>query len=123
MKIVIEFETEEDLEAFCEHLDEREDLNYMSYQVIDDEDAIGFIYDVARNQKGGSECEADYVRVELFKEKDTAGYPARKFRVTVEVSSISGAGTEIMRMAGNLPQVGNFVDGWFDPETKKFTAK
>ncbi len=38
MKIVIEFETEEDLEAFCEHLDEREDLNYMSYQVINDEE-------------------------------------------------------------------------------------
>lgn len=92
-------------------------------QLIDDEDAIGFIYDVARNQKVGSECEADYVRIDGFKEKAEGGYPARKFRVTVEVSSISGAGTEIMRMAGNLHQVGNFVDGWFDTETKTFTPK
>ena len=92
-------------------------------QLIDDEAAINFIYDVARNQKAGSEAESDYVRVELFKEKDTKGYPARKFRVTVEVSSISGAGTEIMTVAGNLHQVGNFVDGYFDTETKAFTPK
>ena len=32
-RIIIDFETEEDLEAFCEHLDEREDLNYTSYEV------------------------------------------------------------------------------------------
>ena len=92
-------------------------------QLIDDEAAINFIYDVARNQKAGSEAEADYVRVDLFKSKDTKGYPARKFRVTVEVSSISGAGTEIMTIAGNLHQVGNFVDGYFDIETKTFTPK
>lgn len=92
-------------------------------QLIDDEKAIAFIYDVARNQKTGAEAEAEYVRAELFKQQETGGYPARKFRVAVEVSSISGAGTEIVRVAGNLHQVGNFVDGYFNVETKTFTAK
>lgn len=92
-------------------------------QLIDDEEAINFIYDVARNQKTGTEAETDYVRAELNREKESGGYPARKFRVAVEVSSISGAGTEIMTVAGNLHQVGNFVDGYFDTETKTFTPK
>lgn len=90
-------------------------------QLIDDEKAIAFIYDVARNQKTGAEAEADYVRAELFKTKETGGYPARKFRVAVEVSSVSGAGTEIVRVAGNLHQVGNFTDGYFDVESRTFT--
>lgn len=92
-------------------------------QFIDEEAAINFIYDVARNQKTGTEAETDYVRAELNKTKETGGYPARKFRVAVEVSSISGAGTEIMTIAGNLHQVGNFVDGYFDTESKTFTPK
>lgn len=92
-------------------------------QLIDDEKAIAFIYDVARNQKTGAEAEADYVRAEIFKAKEDSGYPARKFRVAVEVSSISGAGTEIMRVAGNLHQVGNFTDGTFNVETRTFTPK
>lgn len=92
-------------------------------QLIDDEDALKFIYNVARNQLTGSEAETDYVRVELFEEKETQGYPARKFRVAIEVSAISGAGTEVVGVSGNLHQVGNFVDGYFDVESKAFTAK
>lgn len=93
-------------------------------QLISDEAAIAFIYDIARNQKTGADAETDYVRVELF-ESDEAEttFPARKFRVAIEVSSISGEGTSIVKMAGNLHQVGNFVDGTFDTAAKTFTPK
>lgn len=90
-------------------------------QLISEEEAIDFIYDVARNQKTGSDAETDYVRVDLFKDQSGGAYPARKFKVAVEVTGITGAGTEIVRVAGNLHQVGNFVDGTFDTASKTFT--
>lgn len=89
---------------------------------ISDEAAIKFIYDVARNQKTGKEAETDYVRVDLYESVTDGAYPARKFRVAVEVTGITGAGTEIMRIAGNLHQVGDFVEGTFDTGSKTFTA-
>lgn len=89
---------------------------------ISDEAAIKFIYDVARNQKTGQDAETDYVRVDLYESATGDAYPARKFRVAVEVTGITGAGTEIMRIAGSLHQVGDFVEGTFDTGTKKFTA-
>ena len=91
---------------------------------ISDEAAIKKIYDIARNQKTGADAECDYVRVELFDGDENAStFPARKFRVAVEVTGITGAGTEIVKVAGNLHQVGNFTDGTFDVETKTFTPK
>ena len=91
-------------------------------QLIADDGAIKFIYDIARNQKTGSDAETDYVRVELFETAAEGAYPARKFRVAVEVTGVSGAGTEIVKVAGNLHQVGNFQEGTFNPATKTFTA-
>lgn len=91
-------------------------------QFIADDDAIKFIYDVARNQKTGADAETDYVRVDLFEDAVSGAYPARKFRVAVEVTGITGQGTEIMKVAGNLHQVGDFVEGTFNPSTKAFTA-
>ena len=91
---------------------------------ISDEAAIKKIYDIARNQLTGDDAECDYVRVDLFDgEEDATSFPARKFRVAVEVTSISGAGTEIVKVAGNLHQVGNFAEGTFDTQTKTFTPK
>ena len=90
-------------------------------QLIADDEAIKFIYDIARNQKTGGEAEAEYVRVEVFDNESGTSYPARKFRVAVEVTGITGAATEIMRVAGTLHQVGNFVDGTFDIQSKTFT--
>lgn len=93
-------------------------------QLISDEVAIKQIYDIARNQKVGSDAEAFYVRVELFDgEEGASAYPARRFKVAVEVSNINGAGTEIMKVTGTLHQVGNFEDGTFDIKTKTFTPK
>lgn len=90
-------------------------------QFISDDDAIKFIYDVARNQKTGAEAETDYVRVDVY-DGDGDSFPARKFRVAIEVTGITGAATEIVRVAGNLHQVGNFEEGTFNIEAKTFTA-
>ncbi len=92
-------------------------------QLISDDAAVKYIYEIARNQKVGVEAETDYVRVDLFEKAVDGAYPARKFRVAVEVSGTTGAGTDIMKVAGNLHQVGNFTEGTFNPETKVFTPK
>lgn len=92
-------------------------------QFISDDAAIKYIHDIGRNQKTGADAETDYVRVDLYEQPVDGAYPARKFRVAVEVSSSSGAGTEIMKTAGNLHQVGDFTEGMFNPTTKTFTPK
>lgn len=48
-------------------------------------------------------------------------FKARKFRVSIEVSSTEGEGGSIVKMSGNLNAVGDFVDGTFDTSTKTFT--
>jgi hypothetical protein len=91
--------------------------------LIKSDKAIQALYDIGRNQKQGADAEMDYVRVELFRELDTPvenKHPARKFRVAVEVSNISGAGAQIVHVAGNLNNVGSFIDGVFDISTKSF---
>ena len=87
--------------------------------------AIRKLYDISRNQKTGSDAEVDYVRVDLYdgEGENATTFPARKFRVAVEVSGTTGGGTEMVRVAGNLHQVGNFVDGTFDTASKTFTPK
>ena len=86
-----------------------------------DNDVSEFIRDVAEEQKIG--VETDYVRVRLYQpiaSKENTFY-ARKFRVSVEVSSITGAGGEIVSQEGNLNQVGDVVIGEFNTATKTFT--
>lgn len=92
--------------------------------LISDEEAVMAIYDIGRNQKTGEDAELEYVRVELFKPvgDGTNVFEARKFKVAVEVSSITGEGGGIMKMTGNLNGVGDFVSGTFDTTTKTFTA-
>ena len=92
-------------------------------QLIKEEAAIDKIYNVARNQLTGAEAETDYVRVDTFGTETEGAYPARKFRVAIEVSGVTGAGTEVVKVAGNLHQIGNFVEGTFNTATKTFTAK
>lgn len=92
-------------------------------QLISDEAAIEKIYNIARNQKTGTDAECDYVRVDLWDAPESgSAYPARKFKVCVEVTGITGAGTEVVKVAGNLHQVGDFIPGTFDTATKAFTA-
>lgn len=92
--------------------------------LISDEAAVKFLYDVGRNQKTGEDAETDYIRIDEFDTATTGtSYPARKFRVAVEVTNIAGEGTQIVKVSGNLHQVGDFIDGTFDTSTKKFTPK
>lgn len=94
-----------------------------STDLMKDQRTVMAIYDIARNQKVGGEAELDYVRVELFEPvsgKDNT-FKARKFRVSVEVSSIKGSGAEIIKIDGNFNNVGSFIDGEFSTTTKTFT--
>ena len=92
--------------------------------LIASEKAIMYLYDVGRNQETGADSETDYVRVELFNpvsEKENT-FKARKFHVAIEVASFAGAGGETVKVTGNLNNVGSFVDGEFNTQTKTFTA-
>ena len=92
--------------------------------LIESEQAVMALYNVGRNQLQGGMAEFEYCRVEVFLPVTPAVdgvHPARKFRVAVEVSGITGAGAEVIHVAGNLNNVGDFVDGQFDINTKTFT--
>lgn len=93
-----------------------------SAQQIADDAAIMFIHEIARNQKTGGEAETDYVRVELYREPTGTAYPARRFRVAVEVSREGGEGAGLVNLSGSLHQVGALEDGLFDVETRTFSA-
>ena len=86
-----------------------------------DNDVSEFIRDIAEEQQIG--VETDFIRVRLYQpiaSKENTFY-ARKFRVSVEVSSITGAGGEIISQEGNLNQIGDVVIGEFNTQTKTFT--
>lgn len=87
---------------------------------IKEEKAINDIYKIARNHALGSDAERDYLRVELWNPGEAENtFEARKFRVAVAVSEISGENK--MSMSGNLNAVGDPVFGTFNTTTKTFT--
>ena len=92
-------------------------------ELIVEEEAANKIYDIARNQNIGTEAELEYVRVELFRpcESEQDEYAARKFKVSVEVSNITGEGASALKLSGSLKVVGDFVDGSFNTTTRVFT--
>lgn len=90
--------------------------------LMSDEEPVMALYDVGRNQLTGADAEMDYVRVELFREATEGAYPARKFKVAVQVDSIEGEGGSNIKVTGSLQAVGDFVDGTFNVQTKTFTA-
>lgn len=77
---------------------------------------------IARDRKVGADAELYYIRADLYKAAVESKYPARRFKVAVEVTSIEGAGTEIVHIKGNLHQVGDATEGDFNPTTLAFTA-
>lgn len=92
--------------------------------LIKSEAAVMALYDIGRNQKTGADAELDYVRVELFEPitgKDNT-FKARRFRVAVEVSGLAGSGGETIKVTGNLNNVGTYIDGEFNTQTRTFTA-
>jgi len=85
------------------------------------EEAVMKIYEVGRNQKQAGQAETDYVRVEVFMPGGEPDYhPARKFRVSIQTDDISGEGTQMMELTGNLNGIGDFVPGVFNIVTKVF---
>ena len=87
------------------------------------EEAVMALYNIGRNQLTGAQAQLDYLRVELFEpvESKENTFKARKFKVSVEVATIAGAGGETVKVTGNLHNVGSFVDGEFNTQTKTFT--
>lgn len=86
------------------------------------EKTIEFIRDIAEEQKIGAET--DYYRVRLYQPivgKDDTFY-ARKFRVSIEISSIKGNGGEQMSIDGNFNSVADVIIGEFNTKTKIFTV-
>lgn len=84
------------------------------------------LYEVGRNHYTGAQAMFNYVRVDLFDDtgKDsTKGYPARKFVVTCIPDSTEGAGGDYIATTGTLKAVGDFVEGYFNVQTKAFSAK
>ncbi len=88
---------------------------------IMEEKAIDALYMVGRNHYIGADAEFEYVRVELWNKAATAeaGFEARRFIVSAEISSLSGENK--MTMSGNLNAVGDPVLGTFNTTTKTFT--
>lgn len=91
-------------------------------KLITGEEAIDFIFDIARGQLTGSDAETEYCRVELLGGSADSARPARKFKVAIEVSGMPGPAGGAMRVTGNLRQIGDLVDGTFNVTTPAFTA-
>ena len=91
-------------------------------ELILEEAATAKIYDISRNQKVGTDAETEYVRVELFKPTDGENtYEARRFKVSVEVSDLTGEGASAVKISGSLKVLGDFTDGTFNTQTRVFT--
>ncbi len=90
--------------------------------LIASQEAVMALYNIGRNQKTGSEAEMEYVRVELFQPHETLEntFLARKFKVAVAVTGISGVGGESVKVTGTLHGVGDPVYGSFNTTTKAF---
>lgn len=92
--------------------------------VIKDQVAAMYLYNIGRNHAIGLDAESDYVKVDLYDPCVVGSkqfFKARKFRVCIEVSGAAGAGGEAMVSTGNLNTVGDPIFGYFDTVTKKFT--
>lgn len=91
--------------------------------MIESEEIITDIYDIATRHGTGAKAEREYVRVELWRSADNQAdvFTARKFNVSVQVGGISGAGGEAVALSGNLNALGDPVEGTFDITTKTFT--
>ena len=93
--------------------------------LMSDETAVMALYATGRDQKSGAGAEFYYVRAELREPVPASQaliYKARRFKVVNEVSDISGAGGETMKITGTLLQCGDLEQGTFNISTKEFTA-
>lgn len=89
-----------------------------------DQAAVKEVWDIGHDHKVGEDAERNYVRVDLYDPVSGSEntYQARKFKVAVEVSSLSGEAGKKMNVSGNFNAIGDFVPGTFNTQTKVFTA-
>ena len=89
-----------------------------------DETAVREVWDIGHDQKVGEDAQRNFVRVDLYDPVSGSEntFRARQFLVAVEVSSLSGEAGKKMGASGNFRQVGDFVAGRFNTQTKTFTA-
>ena len=88
-------------------------------RLIADDPACAFLWDVARGRRIGADAETVLYRVERFA---GAPYLARRMRVAAVVEEISAPPGETVTISGCFRQLGDAVEGTFDPETLAFTA-
>lgn len=88
--------------------------------MIRDEKAVDFICQIGELQKVGSDCETDYLIVDLDKLISADTFYARKFRVAIEVASFDNNDGD-MGATGNLLGIGDLDVGTFNVKTKVFT--
>lgn len=90
--------------------------------MIESQAAVSFIANIGRKELTGDDAETEYIRVDLAGEKQGSGFPARKRRVAVEVSSFEDNDGEL-KGSGNLLGIGDWEEGFFDTSAKKFTTE
>lgn len=80
-----------------------------------------YLRDIGEEQKLG--VQTDYIRVRLYEPvgEEANTFYARRFRVEVEISSISGGGGEQISISGNLNSQRDVEIGTFNTETRTFT--
>lgn len=89
--------------------------------MIESQAAILFIANIGRRELTGDDAETDYIRVDLAGKRTEKGFPARKRRVAIEVSSFEDNDGEL-KGSGNLLGVGDWIEGFFDTTTKTFST-
>lgn len=92
--------------------------------MIADDAAMMYVYNIGRDRKTGADAQTTFVRVDLYDpvpEKPNE-FKARLFKVTVEPDAVEGDGGEQVTTGGNLNVIGDLVQGTFNTQTKKFTA-
>ena len=82
--------------------------------------AVEFIVKVAEEELIGEDAETNYYRVDLDKKNEDGSYHAKKRRVVVAVSDFTNDDGEL-GCTGNFLSAGDWVEGTFNIETKKFT--
>lgn len=70
---------------------------------------------VFRDRKTGDDAKFYLVRVDFYDAATEGAYPARRMKVSAEISSVEAAGNEIVRIKGNFHQDGDHTDGTLNP--------
>lgn len=86
---------------------------------IESDEAIEYIVNIGEMCKTGSECETEYLIVDLDK-KNATGYRARKFNVAIKVESFENKDGEL-QCKGSFLGKGDPIEGTviIDEETKE----